>query len=165
MNDTGVTVAPPRYGLSLVEKPWIGNPWRALRDREHITFAFDPVAAFLGGGLYAKQGDRSVIMIDPALSRRQRAAVLAHELVHDERVVDATAAMPPSWDAVRTRLHIAVDDEAVVRLLPLVLLEAFCRRHVEAMGVVTLHDVAEEFDCAEWVAKRALELLIERLAA
>ena len=35
--------------------------------------------------MYGRKGERAAIIIDPKLSQAERAAALAHELVHDER--------------------------------------------------------------------------------
>ncbi|MCU1453101.1 MAG: hypothetical protein JWN46_1247 [Acidimicrobiales bacterium] len=133
------------------------DPWSALRSRPHILFRLDPVAATLGGGLLARRGDRTAIVIDPALDRRRRRCALAHELVHDERGggcdrVDA----PPSWDAVVHREELRVDREVAARLVPAGELAHFLQARVEVGDPAALWEVAEEFDVDEATAARAV---------
>ncbi|MBA3654974.1 MAG: hypothetical protein H0W70_12370, partial [Actinobacteria bacterium] len=64
------------------EAAW--NPWRALRDRPHITFALAPLPDDTGGAVHAVEGAREAIVIDKRLGRRDRNAALTHELVHSD---------------------------------------------------------------------------------
>ena len=61
------------------------NPWRTLRSRSHIRFRLEALPDETGGAVYGKCGEDAAILIDRRLSQRDRAAALAHELVHDER--------------------------------------------------------------------------------
>ncbi len=135
--------------------PW--NPWRALRSRTHIVFGLAVLPDRTGGAVYWPRGGRAALIIDPRLSRRDRNAALAHELVHDERGGGADhAGMPPSWAPVVARDEAAVDQEVARRLVPLDELVKFCEVAVLLDLGVTAFDVAEHFDVPEPVAARAL---------
>lgn len=133
------------------------NPWAELRDRQHIVFSLVALPAATGGAVYWPKDDRAAILIDPALTRRERRAALAHELVHDERGGGAECVgMPATWDAVVTRAEAAVDNEVARRLVPADELHRFCACQVEIAGHVGALEVAEHFDVPEGVAGRAL---------
>lgn len=141
------------------------NPWRELRAREHIVFMLDPIAEVGGGAAYYRRGDRAAIVIDPDLDQRQRAAALAHELVHDE-LASAGPPLPPGVPVhpmYERRTDRLVDRIAAGRLLPLRPLHEFCERQTDAGLDVQPHDVAEEFDVAEDVAVLQLHALRRRL--
>lgn len=134
------------------------NPWRDLRGRTDIWLRF---AALPGPfhGAYGRRGDRAAIVINSRLGRRQRNAVLAHELIHDERGGGCDApGMPDSWQPVVARDEAAVDDEVARRLVPLDELGSFCRAEVTLGHGVSASDVAEYFDVPEEVAARAVKL-------
>ena len=136
------------------------NPWRELRRRSHIVFRLAVLPDATGGGVYWPRGSRAAIIIDPRLHRAERNAVLAHELVHDERGGGATGdEMPPSWGPVIVRDEAAVDQEVARRLVPPDELARFC----EVMALldigVTAHEVAEHFDVPAAVAEVALSHL------
>lgn len=135
------------------------HPWRELRRRTHIRFRLLDLPDDLQA-LYARRGERAAILVDRQLPRRERGAALAHELVHDEwgAGVDLLF-MPETWGAVVAREETRVDDEVARRLIPAEALLSFCRQRAELGEGVTTTDVAEEFDQAEWVARRALLLL------
>lgn len=149
-NYTAVTVAPPRHDAS-VGGAW--NPWRALRSREHITFRLASLAEWDLDAVYWQRGERAVIVIDPALTRVERNAALAHELVHDERGGGC------AWPAMVHREEVGVDREVARRLVPLDELEEWARRRTEAELVTTVHDVAEHFDTTEQLAELAMLLI------
>ncbi len=138
--------------------PW--NPWRELRRRSHIVFRLAILPDETGGGVYWPRAGRAALIIDPRLSRVDRRAVLAHELVHDERGGGADHSdMPPSWAPVVARDEAAVDQEVARRLVPADLLLRFC----EVMALLDIgvmaHHVAEHFDVPESVAGVALRML------
>jgi hypothetical protein len=137
----------------------VWDPWNELASRRHIVLAFDPIAKLGGGGVYARRGRRAAIVLDPELSRRDRRAALAHELVHDERggVVDAPDS-PPLWAAVVAREEQRVDKIVATRLVPAAALHAWLARRV-TVGAVSCDEVAEEFDVPDRVAALALTLL------
>lgn len=121
------------------------NPWRALRAREHIELVFHPIAAEAGGGAYYRAPDGvAVILLDKNLHRRDRNAILAHELVHDE--------LGGGREAL-------VHKTVARRLVPLDELAAFVIRTANLGEAVTALEVAEQFDVPASVAERALALL------
>lgn len=138
--------------------PW--NPWRALRDRPHITLAFDELAELGGGALYARRGARAAIIIDPRLPRRLRAAALAHELVHDERGPGVTDP-PDNWWPIVAREETTVDKIVARRLIDLDHLADWIQERSE-LGPVEAWEVAEEWDVPDHVAVKALELIEQR---
>lgn len=137
------------------------NPWAALRGRPHIIFRLDHIAAHGGGAIYARRGDRAVIVIDPALDRPARRAALAHELVHDERGGGADhPGMPEGWAAVVAGDERAVDRIVARRLVPATALANLVAQLVDVDGGVTAGAVAEAFEVPEAVAITALELFV-----
>jgi hypothetical protein len=156
VNYTDVIVTPRRQDGVVVE-----NPWAELRRREHIVFALEPLPHSTGGAIYARWPDgEALVVIDPALGRRERRAALAHELIHDERGGGAdSAGIPASWRAVVARDEHQVDDEVARRLVPLDQLRAFVDRCLDFAVGVDVVEVAEAFDVPESVAERALQLL------
>jgi len=138
----------------VAETRW--NPWRALRSRHHLQLVW----ATLEGaeGLFDPPG---FIWLDDRLGRRHRNAVLAHELIHDERRGGCDlAGMPASWSAVVARDEAAVDDEVARRLVPVGELADYCRGLVGLGLGVTAADVAEHFDVTDTVAERSVALLL-----
>jgi len=154
---TAVTVARRPYGAPV--GGW--NPWATLRAREHIDFRLAPLPHGLGA-VYWPRGRRVAIVIDPRLSRRERAAALAHELVHDERGGGCDAlGMPETWAPVVAKDEQAVENTVARRFVPLDELDAYWRRREESDLPTTVADVAEEFDVAERVAEQAMLLLLK----
>ena len=142
------------------------NPWRELRRRPHIAFALADLPSDVDA-LYARRRDRAAIAVSRRLSRRERAAALAHELVHDELAhgggaAGAAGAAPRSWDAVVAREEARIDREVARRCVDPDALATFVARRVDLGEPVEPCDVADWFDVAEWVALRALELLRDR---
>lgn len=134
------------------------NPWRALREREHLEFALVRLPERLGGGVYVPDNGWAAVLLDRGLSRVQRRVGLAHELVHDERGGGCGAeGMSPAWNAVVLRDEHAVDREVARRLVPADELQAFAEQH-EPDGVA-LWQVAEHFDVTDEVAQRACRQL------
>ena len=136
------------------------NPWRELRRRPHIRFRL----ALLPDGVeaaYARRDDRAAIVVNAGLGRRQRSAALAHELVHDEHGDGETScAMPATWDAVVCRHEARIDREVARRLVDADELMEFVEGRRSIGEPVVARDVADWFDVAEWVAQRALEMLV-----
>lgn len=141
-------VTPPTYRHTM---PTTWNPWRALRDRDHLTFAYSRHAQIGGGAIYARRGTHAAIIIDPDMPRSERNAALAHELIHDERGGLPTGA--PDW--IVTKEEHAVDLEVVARLVPATELRRFLEQRA-TVGTVTVHDVAEEFDVPTEIASSAM---------
>ena len=138
------------------------DPWRALRARRHIDLHFDELADKAGGGIYATDGENSVIVLSPELSRRQRRAILAHELVHDERHGGAARkGQPESWRPVVARDEAVVNRTVAERLVPRAELAEVLDGLVDVLGGVTAADVAEIFDVPDDVARLALTMLAD----
>lgn len=138
------------------------NPWRELRHRPHIRFRLTPLPDGVEAA-YARRDGRAAIVVHAGLERRQRAAALAHELVHDEHRDGETAcAMPPSWEAVIHRHEARIDREVARRLVDAEELAEFVEGRRSVGDPVFARDVADWFDVAEWVAQGALELLRAR---
>lgn len=124
--------------------------WRALRAREHLTFGRlrlpDGVDAALVG---------TVVLIDDRLGLEQRAAALAHELIHEERGI-LPAAAPAHVVAKEERL---VDDEVARRLVPLDEMLAIAERCDRLDQPCEAWELAEIFGVTEEVARRAVAML------
>lgn len=162
MTAAAVLVTPPQYGQWTVERaaPW--NPWRALRERDHIDFGLDRLPACLGGAVYWPEDGRVIIAIDRSLTRQERSAALAHELVHDERGGGKSFdSAPDTWDAVVARDELMVHREVARRLVPVDDLREYCERLATTYQPVRAADVAEEFDVSADVALTALRLMLE----
>lgn len=134
------------------------RPWRALRERDHLTLEW----ARLDGcrGHITELGDgRRLIVLDHRLGRVDRNAVLAHELIHDERGILFTDDTPPG---IVRKEEALVDAETARRLVPVDELEPLVRARVLDGGCVEWRDVAEWFDVPQDVAERGLWLLEQR---
>lgn len=145
---------------SVVSRAW--NPWRALRERGHLRLVYADLPASCGGGALLEEPDGSRrVVLDFRLDRTARNAVLAHELVHDERVIWS----PGGGGLVRPKEEAYVNREVARRLVPLVLLARFVERVAELGEPVHAVAVAEEFDVPLDVAHRALWLLGQQRSA
>lgn len=129
----------------------IWNPWRALRERSHLRLAWGRLSQ--GKGRIVDHGDgRRTITLDTRLSRVDRNAVLAHELVHDELDYLFPHGTPP---ALLERAERVVNRLVADRLVPPDLLLQFVHGYSELEGV-TVTVVAEEFGVPVEVADLAL---------
>lgn len=149
--------------MGSVAKAW--NPWAALRGRTNVVLRFDEVAAEGGGGLYAywPDRDRALIVLHPALSRQDRNAALAHELIHDERGGGAhQEGMPAAWAAVVARDEAIVDAEVARRLVDPDELMEFVTGRLSIGDAVDARAVADWFDVPVAVANRAVRQLAGR---
>ena len=137
--------------LPMVGSRW--NPWAALRSRPSTALVWQPLVG--GGGCVEVSPDGGeVVVLDPRLSRRDRRAILAHELVHLERRVLPAGTPRPVVD----REEFQVRAETVRRLVP----GDDLRRFVAArstVGPVTADLVADEFDVPVSIAQSALDRL------
>lgn len=133
------------------------RPGRELRRREHIELIYDHIADEAGGAIYARRGDRAIIVLSPALRRVERTCALTHELVHD----DVGIVSPPAPDLIMERVEAIVDRRTADWLLPPEDLEAWVWQRVE-VEPVTVELVAQEWDVTADVAARALEQLSRR---
>src|SRR5688500_16211092 len=103
------------------------DPWIEAAARPHLEVEVVSLPDRLGGGCYLPVDDFVAILLDERLDRRTLRAVLAHELVHDERGGGASfIGQPPAWDAVVGRDERRVDVEVARRLVPLDELRARC---------------------------------------
>lgn len=135
------------------------NPWRALRERDHLDFRLAPLPHQLGA-LYWPRGRRAAIVIDPELNQVERRAALAHELVHDERGGGAEATgMPASWQPVVTREEHRVEAEVARRLVPVEELKELARQRSTLELPLTVEEVADAFDVPGAVATHAVQRL------
>lgn len=125
------------------------NPWRALRERAATILVW----RHLGGhhGAVRVLDGVEEISLDPELSRRERSAVLGHEIVHLERGILPPGT--PELDVIREERR--VTDEAAARMLPLEPLALWVARRSECEPI-TVQLTADEFDVAHIVAERAL---------
>jgi Zn-dependent peptidase ImmA (M78 family) len=131
--------------------------WRELRRRPHLELRFGELA-HSDGALIDVDGRRRIVVLDHRLGRRDRNAVLAHELVHDERGLLFDDATPIG---IVRKEEAIVDAITAARLVPLDELEAFLSRCDDADGI-TANDVADEFDVPADIAARAIRLLEQR---
>lgn len=140
------------------------DPWAELERRPHITSAVAPLPAETGGGFYARWPDGdAVVVVDAGRSRVEQAAILTHELVHDERGGGCPCAedAPPGWQAVVAREEAHVARVTARRLVPTDELSSFVQRVVELDEAVTSVDVAEAFTTTERTAHMALVDLLK----
>lgn len=138
--------------------PW--NPWRALRERDHIDLVMTDLRA--GDAIHATDGECSVILLGRHLDSAGRNAALAHELVHDERGGGAhMCGMPSSWAPVVAREEQAVEREVARRLVPADALATYVFTIADLGGTITVNDVAERFNVPQAVAELAMTMLLE----
>lgn len=143
-----------------MEKRW--NPWAALRDQPELELALVDLPAIAGGAFYAPQPEGwAAILIDRRRSRRDRRALLAHELVHHERGGGCpTSDMPSHWTVVARREEARVNIEVARRLVPLDELRAFLDRMSDSeLAGATARDIADQFDVTEEIALLAVQQL------
>jgi hypothetical protein len=134
--------------------------WGELRRRPHLELVW----AYLDGHdgrLEALPGGRRRVVLDARLDQRSRRAVLAHELVHDERSVLYTATTPV---ALIRKEEGYVERETCRRLVPPVELADYVERLLADGDAVAWPDVAEWFDVPRDIAELALALLADRRA-
>lgn len=121
------------------------DPWPELRRREHIVFGVVSLPATVGGGVLWQRGDRKALLIDKTKGRRERNVACAHELVHDEH---------PHWTEDQ------VWDEVARRLLPFDELARLRQWAVDNDLPLEVWQVADIFDTTDWLAERAMRLLL-----
>ncbi len=129
------------------------NPWSALAARPDIVLEWAGFEGTLLGLCDIDERGGCTITLSSALDRRERNAVLAHELVHAERGggIDYVGA-PPAWAAVVAREEQCVDRVTACRLVPTAELREFARARTSTGDAVTAVDVMEEWDVPDWVA-------------
>jgi hypothetical protein len=127
------------------------NPWAAAARLPRLEIWFGDVPE---GATWHRVGTRDQITIDARAGRRERCALLAHELVHLERGVG----YPLATAATMEREEAIVRRETARRLVPPGELADLVARRSE-VEPVTAALVAEEFDVPEPVAAEALRAL------
>jgi hypothetical protein len=127
------------------------NPWAAAAGHAHLEIWFADVPH---GATWHRTVDGDVITIDAAAPRRERAALLAHELVHLERGIG----YPVATAQTMQREEAIVRRETARRLVPPTELRALIDRRSD-VEPITAALVAEEFDVHEPVAAEALQAL------
>jgi hypothetical protein len=130
------------------------NPWAAATRLPALEIWFGDVPE---GATWHRIGGRDLITIDARARRRDRAALLAHELVHLERGVG----YPLATAATMEREEAIVRRETARRLVPPQELAELVARRSE-VEPITAALVAEEFDVPEPVAAEALRALRAR---
>jgi hypothetical protein len=133
------------------------NPWRAARAHPHLEIVYAPVPE---GATWHRDAEGDRITIDERASRRERRALLAHELIHAERGIGH----PVASAATMQREEAIVRRETAVRLVPLLELAALVEAR-DGIEPITAAVVAEEFDVPEAVALEALVALRDRLGS
>lgn len=127
------------------------DPWGAAGGRPNLEIWFGSVPE---GATWHEDDHGDVITIDASVPRRERRALLAHELVHVERRVG----FPAATAATMQREEAIVRREVALRLVPLEELGSLVERRSE-VEAITAALVAEEFDVPEAVAAEALLVL------
>lgn len=132
------------------------EPWTALGARPEVELWFADLQG--ARGLWVRRGGRDTVYLDASLRRRERRAVLAHELVHAERGIGHGTGATALTMAKEERL---VWDEAVRRLAPPSAIERLRRRAADG-HTVEEWEVAEELDLPPDVVRRLAILLATR---
>ena len=127
------------------------NPWAAAAGHPRLEIWFADVPH---GATWHRTADGDVITIDSAAPRRERRALLAHELVHLERGIG----FPVATERTMQREEAIVRRETARRLVPPAELRVLVDRRAD-VEPITAALVAEEFDVPEGVAAEALRAL------
>jgi len=130
------------------------NPWAAARAHLHLEILYDDVP---DGATWHRDAQGDCITISASADRRQRRALLAHELIHMERGIG----YPVATAATMQREEAIVRRETAVRLVPLAELTALIER-ADGIEPITPALVGDEFDVPEHVAMEAMLALRQR---
>ena len=133
------------------------NPWAAARALPRLEILYGHVP---DGATWHRDERGDHITIEETATRRQRRALLAHELIHVERGIGH----PVATAATMEREEAIVRRETAVRLVPLLELAELIERRAD-VEAITAALVGEEFDVPEPVALEALRALGERRVA
>jgi len=127
------------------------NPWRALRERHQAILHYADVHPSGRGRIEVDPDGTENIYLDHGLDRRNRKAVLAHEVIHAERGV------PPldCPQALRDREEETVRRITTDGLVPPDELAAFIRARLSTGDPVSVEDLVEEFDVPPGTARHA----------
>lgn len=135
------------------------NPWRALRALDDVDFALVDLPEVLGGGVYIPDDHWAAILIDRSLGRRQRNALLAHELIHHRRGGGTSRqGMPATWEPIARREELIVDREVAQRLVPLEELAGLMAEADDLEVTIEAWQVADHFDVTVEVAELAMRM-------
>lgn len=134
------------------------NPWAALRARDDIEFDIGRLPEGLRA-VSARYPGIAVIALQQGLGQVERAAALAHELIHLEWGTHCQRAQRH----LQIRDEEAVEDEVADRLVPPGELRRFWVQAEESGHNVHPHEVAEAFHVPERLAERAMRRLLARL--
>jgi hypothetical protein len=132
------------------------DPWAAAAGLPRLEIWFGDVPQ---GAVWHRDDEGDHITLDASASRRERRALLAHELIHVERGVG----YPLASSATMQREEAIVRRETARRLVPPAELAALVAR-LEALEPITADLVADEFDVPAYVAAEALEALRQESA-
>lgn len=133
------------------------SPWAELAARPHIELLWASLPK--SRGVIARHDGRVVILLHHGLSDREACAVLAHELVHEERGVPAVDLSPME----RAAEEATVAEEVADWLVPPSDLLLVVGRLAASGEAVTVQAVAQAFPGApEYVCATALGLAFTR---
>ncbi|HEX2578624.1 MAG TPA: hypothetical protein VHK88_19935 [Aquihabitans sp.] len=127
------------------------NPWRRLRQREQARLHFGDVHPSGRGRIEVRPDGTEDIYLDSGLGRRDRNAVLAHEVTHAERGVPPTDCPRALYDKEEETVRRITTDG----LVPPTELAAFVRARLSTGDPVTVDDMVEHFDVPEATARHA----------
>jgi hypothetical protein len=128
------------------------NPWRALRERHHLTLEWEEL-----DGASAAIWEHPVITLDPRRSRIERNAGLAHELIHEERRIGRPDASDATMQTEERIVRAITADRLVPRDELVAMIEARAPEGLE------LHEIAGHFEVPEKVAADAVGRLQREL--
>lgn len=133
------------------------NPWRALRERDDLVFGLCQLPAGIRG-LYLPDSPKSFVLVDEGLDASWRNAVLAHELIHHERLGGCVLeGMPAAWSAMAAREEARVWREVARRLCPAEQLRGVAELARFNELPFETWEVADQFDVPHMVARLAAE--------
>lgn len=127
------------------------NPWRKLRARERARLHFADVHPSGRGRIEVAPDGTEHIYVDHRLDRRDRNAVLLHEVTHAERGVLPRDCPEP----IRAKEEETVRRITTDGLVPPDELAAYVRARATLDDHVTVDDLCDEFDVPPWLARHA----------
>ena len=134
-----------------------GSVWGRLVDEADVDVRLVVMPPGVRGAC-ARVDGQVVVVVDKALPRVDRTAVLCHELEHLRRGGGCpTAGMPEAWWAVWARDELAVDQAVAAELVPAVELDVWLGRRDTVDEPTLVVDVAEAWEVTPRLAALALE--------